>query len=358
MITSEALGGGELFTTRLAEALARVEDVRIVGAAGSPILYDAAKRGIATAELPLGRKLSSRTAIGNALKFSSARRRLDNFLADNPADLIVLQYKWEEILWGGRQNAERVVLWEHGPIPSNVLRIPFTRRRLKKAFEAAQQVFAISDPARGSIESLARRAPVSLNAGIDARAADAARSKRQVTRRELDIPDDAIAVVVAGRITEDKGIFDAIAALSTKDDLILLVCGDGPAVEAAKRAADVAQSAERVRWLGWRDDVYDVIAAGDALAMLSTSHGEGRPLVVLEAHAVGTNVVGFRATPALAAMESSGGLLLADAADPAELAALFAEAGAMPRVSASQPSWDDTAAAFLDNVKLPSSVAE
>jgi len=99
------------------------------------------------------------------------------------------------------------------------------------------------------------------------------------------------ALGTAGRLTAQKALGDALAAVQRVPAVELLVLGDGPEREAlARRAAELGIS-DRVRFLGpgTRDDVVTMFRAVDTA--LLTSAWENLPHTLLEALAAGTPVI-------------------------------------------------------------------
>ena len=95
----------------------------------------------------------------------------------------------------------------------------------------------------------------------------------------------------AGRLTVQKALGDALAALARVPGVELLVLGDGPErASLEERSADLGLDG-RVRFLGagTRDDVIRLFRAVDAA--LLTSAWENLPHTLLEALAVGTPVI-------------------------------------------------------------------
>jgi len=99
------------------------------------------------------------------------------------------------------------------------------------------------------------------------------------------------AIGTAGRLTAQKALGDALAAVERVGGVELLVLGDGP--ERASLARQVASLglSDRVRLLGAgsRDDVIRLFRAADVA--LLTSAWENLPHTLLEALAVGTPVI-------------------------------------------------------------------
>jgi len=108
---------------------------------------------------------------------------------------------------------------------------------------------------------------------------------RERARARLGLPARAAVVAVVCRLEARKRVDLVIDALAhaRRDDVVLVVAGDGPrrsAWEARARRAGVA-----ARWLGLLDDVRPVLHAADICA--SASVREGRPNALLEAWACG-----------------------------------------------------------------------
>lgn len=119
-------------------------------------------------------------------------------------------------------------------------------------------------------------------------------------RRELGIADEAPVIGAVARLVEEKRL-DRLIRVTARlgRDVHCVVAGDGrerSALEALARAQDVA---ERVHFLGFRDDVGDVLDALDVLVL--TSERESLANAMLEALAAGVPVV---STPVSGASEA------------------------------------------------------
>jgi glycosyltransferase involved in cell wall biosynthesis len=112
---------------------------------------------------------------------------------------------------------------------------------------------------------------------------------REEARATLGLTGPTLGV--AGRLTAQKALGDALAAVARVDGVALVVLGDGPErAELERRSAELGL-AGRVRFLGagTREDVVLLFRAVDAA--LLTSAWENLPHTVLEALAVGTPVI-------------------------------------------------------------------
>jgi len=143
-------------------------------------------------------------------------------------------------------------------------------------------------------------------------------------RAETRLSDDAKLIVTASRLAPQKALdvmLSAVARLPA--NVVLVVLGQGPDEESLKKMALALGLAERVRWLGWRDDGADWINAADVFAL--SSNWEGVPLAAQEAILLGTPVVSTEVggMPELLADRSSGRLV--PKGDPEALAAALSD---------------------------------
>lgn len=121
---------------------------------------------------------------------------------------------------------------------------------------------------------------------VDVDAYATAPGSRAQARRRLDLPLGVKVVGSIGRLTFQKGpeIFaKAIARLP--DDVFGLWAGGGPMAEELEKLTGKLGIGERMRWLGHRDDIADVLPAFDVMAM--ASRWEGLPCVLVEAVGAG-----------------------------------------------------------------------
>jgi len=112
----------------------------------------------------------------------------------------------------------------------------------------------------------------------------AARAKLLV---ELDTPENAVVVMMTGRLVAEKGYPELFAAMAGQD-AILWAAGERLASD---HAAQVSAGAlpPNVRLLGHRQDVPDLLRAADIFTL--PSHREGMPRSIIEAMMVGLPVI-------------------------------------------------------------------
>ena len=121
------------------------------------------------------------------------------------------------------------------------------------------------------------------------------RAPRDAARAALDLPGDAFVVAALGRLSSWKGQEVLVDAIAQVPGAIALIAGDAWHGD-ARRPRELAARAERlgvgdrVRLLGFRDDVGTVLGAADVIAVPSTAP-DPLPNSALEAAAAGCCVV-------------------------------------------------------------------
>ena len=114
-------------------------------------------------------------------------------------------------------------------------------------------------------------------------------------RKRLGIAEGDVVVGSVGRLTPQKNPMDfvrvASGLLDRHKNVEFLYVGDGPMRDSIESAVAERGIAEKVRLLGLRDDVPDLLRAMDVFIL--TSLWEGLPRVVLQALATGLAVVAY-----------------------------------------------------------------
>lgn len=126
-------------------------------------------------------------------------------------------------------------------------------------------------------------------------------------------------LLVVGRLTIQKGHDVLIRALADVPGASLLVAGVGFEEPALRVLADAVGVADRVHWLGLRDDVPALMVAADLVVL--PSRFEGLPLVALEAMRAARAVVAAAVSGCAEAVAHGETGLLVPADDPPALAA-------------------------------------
>jgi glycosyltransferase involved in cell wall biosynthesis len=115
---------------------------------------------------------------------------------------------------------------------------------------------------------------------------------REVLRAQLGATPATPCLLVAANLVRRKGVdvlLAAVAALDPRSRAVLWVAGDGPERAALEAVAARLGLAERVRFLGRRSDVPDLLEACDVFVLPSRHEGLG--VAALEAMARGRPVV-------------------------------------------------------------------
>jgi glycosyltransferase involved in cell wall biosynthesis len=110
-------------------------------------------------------------------------------------------------------------------------------------------------------------------------------------KARLDLPADRPVIAFVARLTRVKrpDRFARVAARisARRPDAVFVVAGEGECLAELRQLCKPL--GERVRFLGWRDDVACVFAAADVVTL--TSDNEGMPVSLIEAAAAGRPAV-------------------------------------------------------------------
>ncbi len=144
---------------------------------------------------------------------------------------------------------------------------------------------------------------------------------KPVTRESLGIPENAIIAGCAANVRKVKGVpylLKATYLMDPKLPLHILLIGQGMESAGIRRLIDGSPFKDRIHTLGYRKDVYEVVAACDLYVQPSLSESLSRSVMeamCLKVPCVVSNVGGLAE---LVAHEKSG--LTVKKADPAALA--------------------------------------
>lgn len=105
---------------------------------------------------------------------------------------------------------------------------------------------------------------------------------RRAAKKKLNAPDKLI--IFTGRLTESKGLFPLLDAMRELVEYTLWVVGSGPLEGPLKAVAP-----DNVKFLGFRRDIPELLAASDIFILPSVS--EGQPISLIEAMAAGVPVI-------------------------------------------------------------------
>ncbi|MBC7637411.1 MAG: glycosyltransferase [Acetobacteraceae bacterium] len=149
-----------------------------------------------------------------------------------------------------------------------------------------------------------------------------------VSRASLTTPDDVPLLLVLSRMHRVKGIDTMLHALAETPGVWLWLAGDGPEKAAYEALARQLGVAERVRFLGWRNDRRALIEACDVVVLPSRYEPFGT--VIAEAWAMDRPLVATRADGARQYVVDGQSGLLCPIDDAASLAACLRRVVADP----------------------------
>ena len=131
-----------------------------------------------------------------------------------------------------------------------------------------------------------------LNA-VDADAFRRSADWREAVRRDLGLPSETLVIGLVGRLEREKRydllIEAAAPIMRARADVRLAIAGEGSLRQALAGKAAALGVADRVLWLGHREDIVDVHHVLDVF--VQSSETEGTPNAVLEAMAMETPIV-------------------------------------------------------------------
>lgn len=119
---------------------------------------------------------------------------------------------------------------------------------------------------------------------------------RPKKRMEIGVPEDAVVVGIIGRLVQEKGyleLFEAMCELmAANKNVWLIVIGPEEPEKTNRIPADIFKKygiGNRTRWLGYREDVPELLACCDIYTL--PSWREGFPRSAIEAAAMGLPIV-------------------------------------------------------------------
>ena len=150
---------------------------------------------------------------------------------------------------------------------------------------------------------------------------------RQAVRRQLGLPVDVPAIVVAARLAPEKDFPTLLQAFRLVRQQLptaeLWFAGDGPERARLERTSNELKLSTATRFLGVRDDVNRLLQAADLFALSSLS--EGLSMSLIEAAACGLPIVATAVGGNFEVVNPPAGGQLVPPANPPALAAALCE---------------------------------
>jgi glycosyltransferase involved in cell wall biosynthesis len=147
-------------------------------------------------------------------------------------------------------------------------------------------------------------------------------------KKAYGIPSDSAIVTYLGRLTRDKGVHtlvEAFAEARKKRKVCLVIAGIGPEREALVKRSIELGIAEDTRFLGYVEENEKVSLLQQSDVVVLVSKADLVPLVLIEAMACGTPVIGSRAGGIPNLIEDGKTGILVREGDPKELSRKIVE---------------------------------
>jgi glycosyltransferase involved in cell wall biosynthesis len=132
-----------------------------------------------------------------------------------------------------------------------------------------------------------------IHSGVDLRKFSDTQVNAAEMKNKLGIAQGAFVVGTVGRLTPVKGqkyLIEAAAKILNKiSEIGFVLLGDGELMNELKMQAASAGISDKVKFLGWREDVAEVMSTFDLFVLPSLNEGMGKVLV--EAMAAGKPII-------------------------------------------------------------------
>jgi glycosyltransferase involved in cell wall biosynthesis len=227
----------------------------------------------------------------------SGLARAKSLIADEPPDIVHTHLKHADLVGGyaaralGVPHVSTLHLIEHGlPLVGTAKRWAAARTRER----SAAKIIAVSDAVRRwylDLTSTDPRRVVRIYNGVR-RPAPSSEGQKAALRRSLGVAEAATMISCVSLMRPEKGHADLLSAVALQRDraALFVLAGDGPRrpyLEA--QAAALGLGPERVRFLGFRDDVDALLAASDLV--VQPSREDALPTTLIQALAAGVPAV-------------------------------------------------------------------
>ena len=257
-----------------------------------------------------GDVVHSPVPIGNTRKFISElhnaieRGRYDVMHAHH--DIVSAVY----LLASARTRIRRRVVHVHNtsmdlPTPSKVKKAIVWEPMRRVCLTMSDRIAGISRDALASMIRDSAPKPgrdVVVYYGIDTAKFRHPRRSAEATREAIGVAPNAKIILFAGRMTAYKNpqfVIDVLAEVSGKvPNAVAVFAGVGSEADNVARHAEDTGLSDRIRILGWRDDLPELMLASDLLLWPGQeTPREGLGLGIVEAQAAGLPIIMSRSVP-------------------------------------------------------------
>jgi len=276
---------------------------------------------LASAGVPV--HLLGRVRISQPWTAWRARRRLRELLRREHYDAVICHMPWPLVVFGrtARAEGQKLAFWAHSA-HSGESRLERMARRITPDLAIANSGFVGASLANlyPDLPAPVMHYPVALVESSDTA------QRRTAARRELGVDDDTVVIIQVSRFEAWKGHLlhlDALSRLKSRNWVCWMVGGpqnpaDQRQYDQVRAAADRLGIADRVRFLGQRSDVPQLLAGADIFCQPNEGP-EPFGIVFVEALWAARPVVTTAMGGALEILDESCGVL-AEPDSPASLA--------------------------------------
>ena len=164
--------------------------------------------------------------------------------------------------------------------------------------EMVRKLICVSEKMREQFPTLRHKSIVIYN-GVDTNLFYPVQDKKEILRREVGIPSKKIVIANIGQIIPSKGqdfLLNALKDFLKDYGIVLLIIGSPHPhyldfYEKLKLFSSRYNLLKNVKFLGFKEDIENILRTVDILVVSSTYKFEGCPMVILEAMASGLPVV-------------------------------------------------------------------
>lgn len=176
----------------------------------------------------------------------------------------------------------------------------------------AQKIIAVSRGIEEAYQAVVPKSKLELVLNAVNIPAALSNSERKKIRAEITDNPQAKLILCVGRLITGKGLSELLQAFARiyekKTDTLLVIVGEGNIKEDLVLQSHQLGIFEHVRFLGYRNDILDLLRAGDMY--VSASYSEGMSIALIEAMAVGLPVVTTNVGEAPSLIENQRGVLI------------------------------------------------
>lgn len=131
---------------------------------------------------------------------------------------------------------------------------------------------------------------------------------RDRLRQELGVADGTLLALMIAEFNPGKRHEDVVRAMASLPEAVCAFAGRGTLFESMKTLADELGVTDRIRFLGYRSDIPDLLGASDTVVLVSEREGLARS--VMEAMTAGIPVIGSDARGIADLLEDGAGIIV------------------------------------------------